>query len=81
MTEAEGKQGASLKTKIKIVVGAILGIVALIIILQNTEPVTTKLLFAEVSMPLAFMLIVMLAIGFGAGVLVTGSIYRKRDKR
>jgi lipopolysaccharide assembly protein A len=74
------KHGMELMTKIKIILVAIIAILVLIVIFQNTHPVTTRLLFMEVSMPRALLLIMMLAIGFAAGVLVTGAAYRKRTK-
>ncbi len=53
--------------KIKLVVIAILAVLVLIIALQNTAKVETKLLFATVTMPRAILLFVMLAIGFVVG--------------
>lgn len=55
--------------KIKLVVIAILAILVLIVALQNTANVETKLLFATVTMPRAILLFVMLAIGFVIGWL------------
>lgn len=71
----------STMAKIKIAMGVAIGILVLIVIIQNTQTVTTRLLFMEISMPRALLLIVMLAVGFAAGVLVTGAAYRKRAKR
>ncbi|MCC5829637.1 MAG: hypothetical protein JJU36_09345 [Phycisphaeraceae bacterium] len=34
----------------------------------------------QISMPRALLLIVMLAVGFGVGSLLTGSIYRRRER-
>jgi len=51
--------------------------VIVILILQNTEEVSTKILFATVSMPRAVLLLVTGGIGFLAGLLVRGG-RRKR---
>lgn len=75
------QHGLSMMTKVKIAVGVAIGLLVLIVIFQNTQTVTTHVLFMEISMPRALLLIVMLAAGFGAGVLVTGTAYRKRSKR
>jgi uncharacterized integral membrane protein len=53
--------------KIKLGVIAVLVVLVLIIALQNTANVETKLLFATVTMPRAILLFVMLAIGFVIG--------------
>jgi len=65
--------------RIKFVTIAILVILVLIIALQNTANVETKLLFASVTMPRAILLFVMLAIGFVIGRLTAARASRKRD--
>jgi uncharacterized integral membrane protein len=47
-----------------------LGILALVMILQNTAVVTVRLLFWKVQMSQIILLPVMLLIGFGAGFFV-----------
>jgi uncharacterized integral membrane protein len=49
----------------------VLAVVIVVIALQNTEPVDTKLLFATVSMPRAVLIFTTAASGFGLGVLTT----------
>ena len=64
-------------TKFKVVVLAVIGLLVLIVILQNTEAVETKLLFISISMPRAVLLFGTLLIGFALGVLTAGRISRK----
>ena len=61
--------GNDMMQKIKLVVIAILAVLVLIVALQNTANVETKLLFATVTMPRAILLFVMLVIGFVIGWL------------
>jgi lipopolysaccharide assembly protein A len=56
--------------RIKLVVLLLLAVLAVVLILQNTQGVTTRLLFVTVSMPLAALLALTLLIGFAGGVLV-----------
>jgi len=51
-----------------ILIGAV-ALLVLIVVLQNTESVDTRLLFATVSMPLAALLFTTLLIGYGLGLL------------
>lgn len=55
--------------KIKLVTLMILAVLAVVLILQNTQAVATRLLFVTVSMPLAALLALTLLVGFAAGVL------------
>ena len=64
-------------TKLKVVILAVVGLLVLIIVLQNTESVETKLLFISVTMPRAILLFGTLLIGFALGVLTAGRIGRK----
>ena len=47
-----------------------LAVLAVVLILQNTETVTTRMLFVTIGMPLAALLALTLLIGFAGGVLV-----------
>lgn len=67
-------------TKLKVVGLALIGLLVLIVILQNTETVETKLLFVSVTMPRAVLLFGTLLIGFALGVLTAGRIARKSKK-
>ena len=66
---------------VKLIGAAILAIVVVIVVLQNTEPVQTRLLFAEVTMPRAVLLFLTTAIGFVLGMLVALITIRRRSKR
>jgi len=63
---------------LKLILAGIAVILVVIVVLQNTESVETRLLFATVTMPRAALLFVHLAIGFLVG-LVVGARGRKRD--
>ncbi len=60
--------------KLKIVGIAVLALIVVIVVLQNTQPVETKLLFLTVTMPNAALLFGTLVIGFAIGVLTAGHI-------
>jgi uncharacterized integral membrane protein len=65
-------------TLVQLVVSVVLGAVALIIVLQNTAQVETRVLFTTVTMSAALLLLCTLAIGFIAGVAATTVVIRKR---
>lgn len=60
--------------KLKIVALAIVALVVMIVVLQNTQAVETKLLFLKVTMPNAALLFGALIVGFAIGVLTAGHI-------
>ena len=66
--------------KIKIIAAAIVALLVLIIVLQNTESVDTKLLFVTMTMPRAALLFGTLTIGFVLGVLCCSWLTRVRSK-
>ena len=55
----------------KLIGALVLALVAAILILQNTEPVETRILFATVVMPQAVLLMITTLVGFAAGILVS----------
>ena len=61
-------------SKAKILIAAALAILVLIVVLQNTQTVETKLLFFTVTMPRAALLFGTLIVGFAIGVLTAGHI-------
>ncbi len=63
--------------RFKIISIAILALLGVIIILQNTEPVETKLLFLSITMPRAILLMGTTLIGFALGVLVSFYFQRR----
>ncbi len=64
--------------KVKIGTAALVAIVLVIVILQNTQQVETKLLFFTITMPSAVLLFTMLAVGFVLGILAVGRWARKK---
>lgn len=57
--------------RIKLVCIVILALLGMILVLQNTEPVETKIFFSSIIMPRAVLLFGTTAIGFFLGVLVS----------
>lgn len=66
--------------KAKLIGVAIAILVIVVVVLQNTEPVETTILFARIVMPRAVLLFVTTAAGFGLGALVAVMIMRRHDK-
>lgn len=66
--------------KTKGIVIIILTIIALILIVQNTEIVPLQLLFWRIWMSRIVMIVLMLAIGFGIGY-VLAAVGRKKPKQ
>jgi uncharacterized integral membrane protein len=60
--------------KLKIVGIAVIALIVVIVVLQNTQRIETKLLFLTVTMPNAALLFGTLIIGFAIGVLTAGHI-------
>jgi uncharacterized integral membrane protein len=67
--------------RFKMISIAVLTILGVIIILQNTEPVETKLLFLSITMPRAILLMGTTLIGFALGVLVALFFPRKEQPK
>ena len=65
--------------RFKLIATAILALLGVIIILQNTEPVETKILFLSITMPRAILLMGTTLIGFALGVLVS-FFFKRRDE-
>ena len=57
--------------RFKMISIAVLAILGVIIILQNTEQVETRLLFLSITMPRAILLMGTTLIGFALGILVS----------
>ncbi len=54
----------------KLIASIVLAVLGIIIVLQNTESMDTKLLFITVTMPRAVLLFTTTMVGFALGVLV-----------
>ena len=65
--------------KIKVAVAAVVAVLAIIVIFQNTEVVETRLLFITVGMPRALLLIVTLLLGVLLGLMTAVRIRRKSN--
>jgi len=57
--------------KAKIIILAVISILALIIFVQNTEVVKTKILFMTIEMSRALLLILTFGLGFATGLIVS----------
>ena len=67
--------------KLKIIAVLVLAVLAIVLVIQNTQAVVTRLLFVTVSMPLAALLALTLLIGFAAGLLVALKLGKGRARR
>jgi uncharacterized integral membrane protein len=67
--------------RFKMISIAILSILGVIIILQNTEQVETRLLFLSIAMPRAILLMGTTLIGFALGILVSFFFQRKEQPK
>ena len=65
-------------TKLKLVILLVLAVVTIVLVLQNTQAVETKLLFVTVTMPRAALLGLTTLIGFAGGLLVALGVGLKR---
>ena len=66
--------------RFKLVSIAVLVILGVIIILQNTQPVETRILLMTITMPRAILLMGTTLIGFALGVLVS-FLFQKKEKK
>jgi uncharacterized integral membrane protein len=66
--------------RFKLISIAVLVGLGIIIILQNTQQVETKILFMTITMPRAVLLMATTLIGFALGVLVSFFFQRKERK-
>ncbi len=64
--------------KAKIIGIAILALLVIVVVLQNTETVETQILFLKLEMPRAALLFGTLVIGFALGVLMANRMLSKK---
>jgi uncharacterized integral membrane protein len=64
--------------KVKLVAIVIASVVALIVVLQNTEVTPARILFWDLPMSRALLLILTFVLGFVVGVLVASNFLRKK---
>ena len=67
--------------KTKLIAVIILALLCLIILLQNTATVETKILFITITMPRAVLLLTTTTIGFALGVLVSLIMCKKQKSQ
>ena len=68
-------------SRAKIIAIAAVTVLVIIIVLQNTQAVETKLLFVTVSMPRAVLLFVTLLAGFALGLVAAGWLGKLSGKK
>ncbi|WP_417847688.1 LapA family protein [Thalassoglobus sp.] len=66
--------------KAKIIGSVIAALLVLIVVLQNTAVVETKVLFTTISMPRATLLFITLVVGFLLGLVVAGRWNSRKKK-
>jgi len=66
--------------KLRLIVTLVLAVLVVIVVLQNTDAVETRLLFATVTMPRAVLLLTTVLIGFALGILTSLVWMRKQEK-
>ncbi|MBN2181449.1 MAG: LapA family protein [Sedimentisphaerales bacterium] len=67
--------------KFKIILIAVVLLLVLVVILQNTDPVNTKFLFWSFPLPRALLLFLTFMFGFIAGLLAVIRFERKTEKK
>ena len=67
--------------KLKLAAIAVISLVAVIVVFQNTQAVETQLLFLTLTLPNAALLFGTLIIGFAIGVLTAGHIVSRAKRR
>jgi uncharacterized integral membrane protein len=66
--------------KLRLIVTLVLAVLVVIVVLQNTDAVETRLLFATITMPRAVLLLTTALIGFALGILTSLVWMRKQEK-
>ena len=65
----------------KLILAALVAVLVIIVVLQNTDTVATRLLFASVRMPLAMLLIVTFLLGLVLGLLLASNLVKRPRKQ
>ena len=60
----------------RVILGVVLATLVIVVVLQNTEEVSTRILFFSVAMPRAVLLFVTLLVGFILGMVVATRLDR-----
>ena len=75
--EIEGIKIGGMMNKLKHILWITLLVLCVIIVLQNTSAVETKILFFTITMPRAVLLVVTAVMGYAVGALTTLSLCKK----
>lgn len=67
--------------KIKLITIIVISILTIVILLQNTEAVQARVLFATAQMSLALLMMLTFVLGFVVGILVPTYFLRKTDSK
>jgi putative membrane protein len=67
--------------RLKLIAALTAVLLSIIVILQNTQPVETKFLFATITMPNAALLGLTLLIGIAVGIVVALALFGKREPK
>ena len=65
----------------KIIAAVIAAILIVVVVLQNTQPVETRILVSTVTMPRAALLFVTFAVGYVLGLVTSGLVSRHRSAK
>jgi len=65
--------------KPKVIISLVLGIVILIVIIQNVRDVPTDILFWTISLPHIFLLFIVFIIGILVGMILPGLMSKKAE--
>lgn len=79
MTTEKPTPPAKRRPPVRVIVVAVLAILSLVLVLQNTEAVETRILFATIEMPRAILLAITFLLGIIVGLLIP--FLRKRSGR
>jgi uncharacterized integral membrane protein len=77
MTEGQERVPIS---RVKLLISGLLGLLVMIVMLQNTAAVETKLLFLTIRMPRAVLLFGTTLLGFILGVLLSRRVLKYRNR-
>lgn len=67
--------------KTKLIAAVVISVLAIIIIVQNTDPVETRILFLTVTMPRFILLLITALLGFAVGILSAFGFRLKKKKK
>lgn len=78
VSECQASKRGLLMNKAKWTLICVIAGLLAVLLLQNTEPVETRIFFSSLVMPRAFLLLATAILGFFCGVILTLVIIRKR---